>query len=200
MAKSVEVDSKRAMRFTVKAVREYDRGVTNGREWVKFLVITQEGEIIGTFFPEWKMFVGPTVTVPIKETMVKDKLYKSVERPPANAQQSAIARTTRMSPPPAAPKSVAQAPLLAGETQEMQASIARIEAGLEQLLKRVDAVAALQGDTAEGVRGITVLLQHRLPVGPEDGADEAEEPDREDPGLLEPPEPDDAPREEPDHA
>jgi hypothetical protein len=82
--RQAEADNKTAMTFTVKAVREYDRGTTNGREWVKFLVITQEGEIIGTFAPEWQMFVGATVTVPIKETMVKGKLYKSVERPPAN--------------------------------------------------------------------------------------------------------------------
>jgi hypothetical protein len=193
-------NSKKATTFTVKAVREYDRGTTkDGREWIKFLVITTTGEIIGTFMPEWEMFIRSTVTVPIKETMVNGKLYKSVEHPPAT-QPGAIARTTRMSPPPAAPKPGTQGLLLASEAQTMQMSIARIEAGLEQLLKRVDDLAAVQGDIAEGTRTITTLLRRRHPARDDAGAGgPPDEPDLDDPGPPDLPDHDD-PQEAPDHA
>jgi hypothetical protein len=170
---------------------------------VKFLVITQEGEIIGSFAPEWQMFVGSTVTVPVKTTVLNGKQYKSVERPPTNQQQGAIARTTRMMPPPSAsskPSTATQGQLLASETQEMQVRIARIEVGLAQLLKRVDDVAAVQGDTAEGVRAITTLLRrHHHPVRDDTGvgepSDESDESDLENPGPSELPDPDDEPAE-----
>jgi hypothetical protein len=183
------------MTFAVKAVREYDRGTTkDGRDWVKYLVITQDGEVLGSFSPEWTMFVGAQVTVSIKEAVVNGKRYKSVGRPPASVPQGAIARTTRMSPPPA-PSRATQVPLVAGETQEMKGRIARIEAGLEQLLKRVDDVAAAQGDIAESTRTITGLLQRRQPSPPPDGASEEPGPDLEDPDPSELFEPDDEPAE-----
>jgi hypothetical protein len=102
----------------------------------------------------------------------------------------------------------------------MQGRLVRIEAGLEQLLKRIDAMAAVQGDIAEGTRmigvtqtaiaatlkdvdegtlGISLQLGEWAEAGKITSPPPAdEEAKTSDPGDPEPSESHDAPQEEPD--
>jgi hypothetical protein len=81
---------------------------------------------------------------------------------------------------------------LAGETAADSAALARFEAVLEQLVRRIDSMGAVLGDVAEGTRTITALLQRE--TIPQDGPkSEVENPDPEDPGSPELPDRDEAP-------
>jgi hypothetical protein len=182
------------MTFTVADVRKWKDGTTqDGRRWEKYLIRTQNGELIGTFESEWLWLTGMTVTVAVKETVVDGKVYRSVVKPP-NPSPGPAVRQARQAIH-AAPRAQDTQTALAVAPAVDAVAFARLEASVIQLLHRLDAMAALCGDTAEGVRGIAGLLERRLPPRPEDDVDEEGEPDLEDPGPTDPPDPDDEPAE-----
>jgi hypothetical protein len=192
-------DPSRIETFTVKEVRKGKDGVNDGRAWSTYLIFTDTGEMFSSFEADWLLMLGQTVTVPVTERVVNGKTYRSVKRPPSRSPGPAV-RQAR-SAIQAAHRAQGAQTALAVEPAADTVAAARLEATLEQVLKRVDSMAALAGDTAESVRALTVLLQQRLPISPEEQTDEAdvpvEEPDSADPGPPEPPKEDAEPEADP---
>ena len=135
----------------------------------------------------------------MRSTELNGKTYLDVVgKPPGSPPKPVPVKAgSRRSPAPS--KAAGVQTRLPGALGDGQA-LARLEAALELLIRRIDSMGAVLGDVAEDMRTITTLLQQRLPVPPEDPADEPDESDPEDPGPPEPPEPDLEPPEDPDDA
>jgi hypothetical protein len=189
------------MTFTVQGVREVRRGVTDGREWTKYVITTETGAQIGTFDASWLLVIGDTVSTQIRERQFNGRAYLDViGKPPGSSPKpaSSLAGPGRRA---VASNAVGVQTALAQEPGQDAQALTRLEASLAVLVRKTDSLGAVLGDVAEGTRTITALLQQRLPIPPSNDVDEpAWLPDPQDPGPPEPPEPDDEPQEAPDHA
>jgi hypothetical protein len=184
--------------FTVRDVREARRGVTDGREWTKYVITTETGAQLGTFDASWLLVIGDTVSTQVREREFNGRAYLDViGKPPGSPPKPTSSKAGPGHHALASNAAGVQTVLAQGPGVDAQALV-RLEAALEQLTRRVDSMGAVLGDVAEETRTITTLLQRRLPILPEDDVDEpADAPAPEDPGPPEPPEPDDESEEDP---
>jgi hypothetical protein len=135
MSTQDESSTKRTMTFAVKEVRTHSSGETNGRKWTKYLVFANEGEILGTFDGDWKLFEGDTVSVEVTEKLFGGKPYLSVGRPPGASP--APGKSKKAAPEPLPP---VQMPLFTvGKFEDI---LTRIDANVLRVMERLDAIAA----------------------------------------------------------
>jgi hypothetical protein len=183
--------------FTVADVQVLRSGQReNGTTWTKFAVLSDDGEQFETFDSGWRLVVGDAVSVQVREREWNGKTFVDIVSKPPSSSPKPAAATAGPGRPAGSKAQGVQTQLPGGLAEEP--AFLRLEAGLAQLLRRMDAMAAVQGDTAESVRTITTLLQHRPPALSQQGPDEEPEFDPADPRPPEPPEPDDEPVEVPD--
>jgi hypothetical protein len=193
------------MTFTVKDVKEQNRGTRDdGSEWVKWIVTgTENGQVFGTFKSSWLLAIGDTVQADVRSREFNGRTYwdlvgdapgttaKTMKRVPAKVG-AASGRSAAPSNAAGVQTALAQAPA------DVTAGLARLEAALELLIRRIDSMGAVLGDVAEGTRTITALLRRQWTVPPDGPEVEVDDPDDKDPGPLEPPDRDDGPEREPD--
>jgi hypothetical protein len=175
-------------RFTVRDVRRGKEGVTDGRAWATYLIFTSEGEMLSSFDSDWLLMVGCEVEVEVLERVYNGKTYRSVRKPPKQVPE----RTMPIPSPTSAPVPPGGSAQTTLADARDAATLARLDTGVEQLLRKVDGIAAKLGDVAEWMRTLSTHATQRSPRNPEhetDPQDEFDETgtfDPEDPGPEEP--------------
>jgi hypothetical protein len=134
MTAQVDSTTKKTMTFTIREVRAHSTGETNGRTWTKYLVFTTDGEILGTFEPDWQLFTHDTVSCEVAEKIVNGKPYLSVGKPPSGSPTSP--KSSRARPAPLPPT---QTYFTARDFEE---ALGPIKAGIMQIMERLDTIAA----------------------------------------------------------